>query len=234
MDKIENAYAEILEKEMDYMKSIWNYLKYRVKMKVCAVILSILAIAVAGYIKLPDITDYISGQQPGIMLSNSLPKWNTTEVSTDWVTPDKGYTKCKVLRVTDGDTFVVRYKGEDNYVRMIGIDTPESVHSDKNRNTRWGKKASSYTKKRLSGKTVYLEFDVSKYDRYGRLLAYVYTKNDGKYIMYNKTLVKSGYARAVCYEPNHKYKDVFERLQKKAKKQKKGFWKAGYKKAFPE
>lgn len=146
---------------------------------------------------------------------------------------DNGY---KVVSVSDGDTFKIRYQGELIPVRMIGIDTPESCHAtDPDRNTVWGKKASRYTKKKLAGKTVYLSFDKEKYDRYGRLLAYVYIKNSkGRKVMYNKTLVKKGYARAVCYEPNHKFKNSFNRLQKQAANKKKGFWKDGYTAAFPK
>lgn len=142
----------------------------------------------------------------------------------------------EVISVADGDTFKIRYQGELISVRMIGIDTPESCHAtDSKRNTAWGKKASKYTRKKLTGRIVYLSFDKEKYDRYGRLLAYVYVLNgDGKKIMYNKTLVKKGYARAVCYEPNHKYKKEFNKLQKQAKKAKKGFWKDGYDAAFPK
>ncbi len=154
-------------------------------------------------------------------------------VITDNVMDSNTY---EVVSVADGDTFKIKYQEGVFPVRMIGIDTPESCHAtDSSRNTAWGKKASKYTKNKLTGKTVYLSFDKEKYDRYGRLLAYVYVKNSkGKKIMYNKTLVKKGYARAVCYEPNHKYKKVFNKLQKQAKKGKKGFWKDGYHTAFPK
>lgn len=143
------------------------------------------------------------------------------------------YDKHKVIHVADGDTFTIMYKGKKKSVRLIGIDTPESVHRNAKRNTKWGKIASDYTKNKLSGKTVYLRYDVQKEDQYGRLLAYVYTLQNGKYVQYNKTLVKKGYARAACYEPNHKYKQIYDKWEKDAKKKKKGFWKDGFKRAFP-
>lgn len=143
-------------------------------------------------------------------------------------------TTYKVLRVVDGDTFRIKYKGKNVSVRLIGIDTPESVHKDTSRNTVWGKKASVYAKKKLTDKKVRLEFDKQKTDRYGRLLAYVYiTSSKGNEVMFNKLLVKKGYARAAYYTPNGKYKSRFEILQKQAKNKKRGFWKAGFKKAFP-
>lgn len=148
------------------------------------------------------------------------------------VSEKSGREEYKVERVVDGDTFVIKKSGNLIKVRLIGVDAPESVHSDKRKNTKWGKKASNYTKKCLCKKKVYLTYDVTKKDKYGRLLAYVWTKKSGKYIMFNQTLVKKGYARAVCYEPNHKYKATFNKLQKRAKMNKKGFWKEGYNKAF--
>ena len=59
-----------------------------------------------------------------------------------------------VDRVVDGDTFVTYIDGKKTRVRMIGVDTPESVHADESRNTRWGKKISKWVKKQLTGKEV--------------------------------------------------------------------------------
>ncbi|MCR5691093.1 MAG: thermonuclease family protein [Eubacterium sp.] len=140
--------------------------------------------------------------------------------------------KALVTKVIDGDTFVCQINGhgEEITIRMLGIDCPESVHKDKSKNTTWGKKASDYTKDDLEEATVWLEYDKEKTDQYGRTLAYVYSLGRE---MINKKLVKKGLARAVYYEPNGKYKNQFEKLMEKAKKKKKGFWKDGYKKAFP-
>lgn len=110
-----------------------------------------------------------------------------------------------VLRVVDGDTFVVNYNGVEEYVRLIGVDTPESVHPDSEKNTEAGILASDYTKARLEGKQVELEFDVQQRDMYGRLLAYAYV--DG--VMYNKTLLEDGVANLATYPPNVKYVDDF-------------------------
>lgn len=100
----------------------------------------------------------------------------------------------KIKRVVDGDTFVIDYEGRETKVRLIGVDTPESVSSDAASNVEWGEKASTFTKDLLDGKTVYLEFDEEKEDRYGRLLAYAYLKKqDGSYTMFNQTLVKEGF-----------------------------------------
>ncbi|MCR5690730.1 MAG: thermonuclease family protein [Eubacterium sp.] len=146
--------------------------------------------------------------------------------------------KATVKKVTDGDTLTVTLNGNDTKIRLIGVDTPESVASKEylqrtgKKNNKWGKKASDFSKKVLKNAVVYLEYDEERVDRYGRTLAYVYIKKDGKMVMHNKTLVKKGFARAVYYAPNGKYKKEFEKLQKKAKSKKLGFWKAGYDAAF--
>ena len=45
----------------------------------------------------------------------------------------------EVLRVVDGDTIEIDYNGEKEKVRLIGVDTPESVHPDAEKNTDYGK-----------------------------------------------------------------------------------------------
>lgn len=125
-----------------------------------------------------------------------------------------------VVRVVDGDTFVVKYNGKDEKVRLIGVDTPESVHPDEEKNTEFGDKVSNFTKEMLTGKQVDLEFDVEQKDQYGRLLAYVYL--DGQ--MYNKMLLEKGYAQVATYPPNVKYVDDFTAIQKQAREDKVGLW----------
>lgn len=114
-----------------------------------------------------------------------------------------------VLRVVDGDTIIAKVNGKIEKIRLIGIDTPESVHPDKSRNTEAGIVASNFTKSELLNKDIYLEFDVQQRDKYGRLLAYVYYK-DG--IMFNKTLLENGYAKIATYPPNVKYVEDFRKI----------------------
>jgi len=77
----------------------------------------------------------------------------------------------KVIRVVDGDTIVVDYQGKHEKVRLLCVNTPESVHPDKKQNIPMGKVASNYAKKKLSGKYVDLEFEGSRRrGNYGRLL----------------------------------------------------------------
>ena len=130
----------------------------------------------------------------------------------------------KVVRVVDGDTIVVSISGQDSKVRLIGVDTPESVAPETSgkENTEEGEEASEYVKKLLEGASVYLEYDISTSDQYGRLLAYVYLE-DGKTMLQEK-LLSDGMATVLTYQPNVKYADRFLRLQKQARSSGKGFW----------
>ena len=79
----------------------------------------------------------------------------------------------RVARVVDGDTIRVAINGHEEPIRLIGIDTPETVHPTRGEEP-YGRAASDFTKGLLEGRSVYLEFDVEERDRFGRLLAYVY------------------------------------------------------------
>ncbi len=138
----------------------------------------------------------------------------------------------KLVSVVDGDTIIVNLNNENVKVRLIGIDTPESVHADDDKNNIYGEYASLYTSSLLSDvETVYLEFDEETEDIYGRLLAYVWlsdghsttSENIGKYML-NGILLKEGYAYDKTYEPNDRYSAAFSMLRKDAKKSENGLW----------
>ena len=110
----------------------------------------------------------------------------------------KVFSSGSVQKIIDGDTLDILPKGEKKAVRvrLIGIDTPESVSkSDRLVNTDYGKKVSKYVKKLLPKRTkVWLKYDQQTEDTYGRTLAYVYYMQNEKKVMLNKYLVKKGYA----------------------------------------
>lgn len=130
--------------------------------------------------------------------------------------------KYLVSNVVDGDTIDVEIDGETVRVRLIGVDTPESVHPDESRNTEEGEIASAWTKQLLFGQYVYLEYDVQPEDTYGRRLAYVYL-DDGE-TMVNRLLLENGLAQVMTVQPNSKYASEFYELQQKARAQGMGFW----------
>lgn len=102
-----------------------------------------------------------------------------------------------VKRVVDGDTVVVVYQGREEKIRMIGVDTPETV--DPRRPVEYfGREASAFTKKLLPpGTRVRLEFDWERRDKYGRMLAYVY--KGGTFV--NDEIIKQGYGHAYTRFP---------------------------------
>jgi micrococcal nuclease len=126
----------------------------------------------------------------------------------------------QVTRVVDGDTIVVQMAGAEKKVRLIGIDTPESVHPDETRNVPYGKIASEFTRQQLEGQQVYLEYDVAETDKYGRILAYVWLNDK----MFNKTLLQEGHAMLATFPPNVRYVDDFTKLQAEARDAGKGLW----------
>lgn len=124
-------------------------------------------------------------------------------------------TKVNLDYVVDGDTLCISLGSDEAHVRLIGINTPESVHPDETRNTDEGKIASDYTRELLVGyEYVYLEFDKSEYDDYGRILAYVWLNNDTSDLdnMLNAVLLKAGVAELMTVEPNTKYTSCFSSL----------------------
>lgn len=127
-----------------------------------------------------------------------------------------------VTKVSDGDTFWVTHpSGKKEKIRLIGINTPEARNTGRTEVEYFGKEASAYAKQLLLNKQVRLEFDVQKYDRYKRTLAYVYLPSG---TMVNALLVKEGYARAATYPPNVRYQETFQNLEKEARRAKRGLW----------
>ncbi len=97
----------------------------------------------------------------------------------------------------DRDTFWVKVSPDkDLKVRLIGIDTPEVKWEGLTEEQPGGKEASEYVKNLLKGKKVLLEYDVQKYDPYGRTLAYVYLE-DSTFL--NAHLLEIGLARLATY-----------------------------------
>lgn len=123
----------------------------------------------------------------------------------------------KAIKVHDGDTVTVVLKGRKEKVRLIGIDAPEIKQRP------WGTRAKKHLEKLIlaANKTVILEFDVEKRDKYGRLLCYIFTP-DRK--MLNTLMVKDGYAVLLTIPPNIKYVDELKAAQNEARQHGRGIW----------
>ena len=130
-----------------------------------------------------------------------------------------------IVKVVDGDTITVDIDGAPETIRLIGIDTPETVDPRKTVQC-FGKEASDTTKALLSGRKVTLERDGTQdeRDKYGRLLAYVY-RDDGLFI--NKYLVEQGFAHEYTYNLPYNYQAEFRAAQKTAQTEHRGLWAPG-------
>jgi micrococcal nuclease len=137
-----------------------------------------------------------------------------------WPDPPGDAVAVKVQRVVDGDTFVATVRGRRERIRVIGVDTPESV--DPNRpDEPFGEEASNFAKRYLNGETVRLAGDVEPRDRYGRMLAYVWL-GDGTF--WNALLAAEGYAQQLTIPPNVTYASLFRRLVGEARQHDRGLW----------
>jgi micrococcal nuclease len=129
-----------------------------------------------------------------------------------------------VVRPVDGDTVVVDIAGQQESVRLIGIDTPESVAQDRPVEC-FGVEAKARTAELLpEGTLVRLERDVEARDRYDRLLAYVTRDADG--LLVNLALVEEGFAESISYPPNVARQGDLDRAEADARAAARGLWAA--------
>lgn len=127
----------------------------------------------------------------------------------------------RVIRIVDGDTIVVNYKGNPEKVRLLCVNTPESVHPDKEQNIPMGKLASDYAKNRLKGKYVNLEFEGPFIGKFERILAYVFV--DG--VNFNLELVRQGLSPYYTkYGLSKEYDKEFREAEKYAREHKLNIW----------
>jgi len=128
----------------------------------------------------------------------------------------------KVIRVIDGDTVVLAIGAEEKTVRLIGVDTPETVHPSKPVEA-YGKEASRFTENLLKGESVYLDYEPggSRLDKYGRTLAYLYRVPDGVFV--NLEIVRQGYGHAYTEYP-FRYMEAFRFYERRARETGKGLW----------
>jgi micrococcal nuclease len=141
-------------------------------------------------------------------------------------TEPSGPLSARVTRVVDGDTISVELPdGDDEYVRYIGIDTPETVKPGTPVQC-GGPKAHEVNDRLVYGKTVTLRFDAERRDIYGRLLAYVYLPGgpSGRPLFVNAELARRGLARTLTIPPNDSFAPLFARLAGRAGVRGRGLW----------
>jgi micrococcal nuclease len=125
--------------------------------------------------------------------------------------------EARVVAVNDGDTVTIRMNKREYRTRLIGIDAPEMGQEP------WGEKARGHLRKLLKENRwrVSVETDIEQYDKYGRLLVYLWS--DDKTLI-NERMLLDGYAVLFTIQPNSKYVDRFVKAQRFARQEKRGIW----------
>ncbi len=175
--------------------------------------LALLAVALAGCEAALERGGGAAGEAPAGLATTSAER-------AAWPGPPGDAVAAEVQRVTDGDTFVATVDGRKERVRVIGVDTPETVAPNRPVEP-YGRQASSFAERYLTGATVRLAGDAEPRDRYGRLLAYVWLA-DGTF--WNALLVAEGYAQQLTIPPNVTYAGLFRRLVAEARRGDRGLW----------
>ncbi len=137
-------------------------------------------------------------------------------------TPSReGLIPAELVKTIDGDTIKIKYEGNEQNVRYLLIDTPETNHPQLGKQP-FGEKAKERNRELMNSGQLEIEFDIGeRVDKYGRLLAYIYV--DG--VSIQETLLEEGLARVgYVYPPNTRHLDAYEKAQERAKKAGIGIW----------
>jgi endonuclease YncB( thermonuclease family) len=141
-------------------------------------------------------------------------RWNTVKIDPEIFYP--------VVYVADGDTFRVKIGHHIVTIRLLGINTPETVDPRKPPEC-YGPESSLATKKLLTGQDVRLELNPNREatDRYGRYLAYAYLETG---ILVNEYLLTEGFAREYTYGRPYSFQEHFRDIEKSSREKEKGLW----------
>lgn len=132
------------------------------------------------------------------------------------VSAEEANPEAKVIEVIDGATIIVSYDGRSTSCLYIGVSAPES----ENPLAVTSSEARQFNRELVEGKIVRLEFDEQKYDKYGRLLAYVYCDD----VFVNAEVIRQGYGFVMIVSPNTRYAEKFLKLETEARKSERGLW----------
>ena len=194
----------------------------KLKRKARRYLISIVVLLILGILSKENFEQIIeSAGETTNLTAQSVIDIESSDTSTESNDNQTEFQEASLVRVVDGDTLVVEIEGTDYKVRLIGVNTPESVapESYQVENTEEGVLASDYVKTLLENTTtLYLEKDVSDTDKYDRLLRYVWLEipedseniNEISTKMLNGILLLDKVAEVATYEPDVKYVEQFE------------------------
>jgi micrococcal nuclease len=125
--------------------------------------------------------------------------------------------EARVLAVNDGDTVTIRMNGKKYRTRLVGLDAPELAQEP------WGRLSQKHLRKLLkeSSWRVSVETDIVQFDKYDRLLVYLWTASGQ---MVNERMLRDGYAVLFTIQPNSAYVERFRKAQQSAREEKRGIW----------
>lgn len=153
-----------------------------------------------------------------VIIAATITSVNSDTISNENLDLIQNY---QVIKVIDGDTIEVFIDGKIEKVRMIGINTPETV--DPRRPVQcYGKEASNKLKELLHDKVIRLESDETQdsYDKYNRALRYVFLNEEN----INKKMVSEGFAFEYTYKKPYKFQKDFKEAERKAQENNIGLW----------
>ncbi len=133
--------------------------------------------------------------------------------------PNEGWEETVTLKqINDGDTVTLE---NGRLVRFIGINTPEINHRNKSKSEPYALQAKALLERYIqAGDKLHLLFDKSKHDKYGRLLAYVYSKTGRNLALLQ---LQSGYAKHWVVGKNDHFWRCFQKAERRARLRKKAF-----------
>jgi len=151
-----------------------------------------------------------------VLLALALGAWLLRDLPKSFNSPHPEGAWRQCIRVVDGDTLLL---DGDERIRLIGVDTPESV--DPRRPVEhFGKEAAAFTRRLAEGRRIRLDFDHERQDRYGRTLAYIYLE-DGTFL--NAEIIRQGYGHAYTRFP-FRYSEEFRAYEREARERRRGLW----------
>jgi len=181
----------------------------KIRRDILVLVLALVALAALSYLPSARVERAANGEQI------ALPR------DTEWY---------KVIRVVDGDTIVAEIDGQDVRVRLLGIDTPETVDPNGPEEC-FGQEATAAAQMLFGQGYVRLELEPlssTLYDEYGRLLAYAFVPASSKQegILANEYLVAEGFAREFEGTMRYTYEDRIESAERAAREMNRGLWSA--------
>lgn len=125
--------------------------------------------------------------------------------------------EARVAEVVDGDTVIL---GSGQKVRLLGIDAPELEREGRPADF-LAHKARRVLTDLAQGKRVRLKYDQLRYDRYGRILAFLFLP-DGTNL--SRELVRQGLAHVYTVPPNMGFRKELLAAQREALAARRGIW----------